>query len=707
MFSGFSGQAMKAVRLAIMVLLALVFIGYIMIWVMKATNTYFLNWQPHIQAKADSRFFGEQGSYTLVHVFPILFIATLACAYLHLGKKSVNGGTGKVHSLFAWCKRPVLAKGPLGIVTGIELSLLGMFFALMVWSLYSYLQAMFAYAAPTAASLGFQVWEVKLEISALSLGLVGNVCLVFLFFPIARGSSVLQILGLTSEASIKYHIWLGHIAMTIFTAHGLCYIIFWGKTHQLSQMLKWDKHFISNVAGEIALLSGLIMWVTSLKRIRRKIFELFFYSHHLYIPFVVFYVFHVCFSRACIILPGFYLFMIDRYLRLLQSQQRIRLVSARILPCETVELNFSKNPGLHYAPRSTAFVNVPRISKVQWHPFTITTSSNMDPEKLSIVIKCEGNWSHKLYQMLSSPAPIDRLQVSFEGPYGPASTHFMRHDLLVMVSGGSGITPFISITREILFLANTTNGRTPRLLLVCAFKKSVDLTMLELLLPVTGTTFDISHLQLQIEAYVTREKLAQADPQKLLRTIWFKPDVSDVPVSAVLGPNSWLWLGAIISASFIIFLILITTLTRYYIYPIDHNTDMIYSLPARAALNLFFISISIVMAASAAFLWNKKQNAKEIKQIQNTDMPTPGMSPGLQSRHADRELESLPHQSLLQATRVHQGERPNLKKILLECKGDSVGVLVSGPRKMRQELAAICSSSLVDNLHFESISFSW
>ncbi|KAF2312241.1 hypothetical protein GH714_028712 [Hevea brasiliensis] len=551
---------------------------------------------------------------------PILFIATLACAYLHLGKKSVNGGTGKVHSLFAWCKRPVLAKGPLGIVTGIELSLLGMFFALMVWSLYSYLQAMFAYAAPTAASLGFQVWEVKLEISALSLGLVGNVCLVFLFFPIARGSSVLQILGLTSEASIKYHIWLGHIAMTIFTAHGLCYIIFWGKTHQLSQ--------------------------------------------------------------------------------------RIRLVSARILPCETVELNFSKNPGLRYAPRSTAFVNVPRISKVQWHPFTITTSSNMDPEKLSIVIKCEGNWSHKLYQMLSSPAPIDRLQVSFEGPYGPASTHFMRHDLLVMVSGGSGITPFISITREILFLANTTNGRTPRLLLVCAFKKSVDLTMLELLLPVTGTTFDISHLQLQIEAYVTREKLAQADPQKLLRTIWFKPDVSDVPVSAVLGPNSWLWLGAIISASFIIFLILITTLTRYYIYPIDHNTDMIYSLPARAALNLFFISISIVMAASAAFLWNKKQNAKEIKQIQNTDMPTPGMSPGLQSRHADRELESLPHQSLLQATRVHQGERPNLKKILLECKGDSVGVLVSGPRKMRQELAAICSSSLVDNLHFESISFS-
>lgn len=48
-----------------------------------------------------------------------------------------------------------------------------------------------------------------------------------------------------------------------------------------------------------------------------------------------------------------------------------------------------------------------------------------------------------------------------------------------------------------------------------------------------------------------------------------------------------------------------------------------------------------------------------------------------------------------------------LTEILLECKGDSVGVLVSGPRKMRQEVAAICSSSLEANLYFESISFSW
>lgn len=74
--------------------------------------------------------------------------------------------------------------------------------------------------------------------SGLTLGLVGNICLAFLFFPVTRGSSVLRLIGLSSEASIKYHIWVGHIAMTIFTAHGLCYLVFWAKTEQLSQVSK-------------------------------------------------------------------------------------------------------------------------------------------------------------------------------------------------------------------------------------------------------------------------------------------------------------------------------------------------------------------------------------------------------------------------------------------------------------------------------------
>lgn len=75
---------------------------------------------------------------------------------------------------------------------------------------------------------------------------------------------------------------------------------------------------------------------------------------------------------------------------------------------------------------SSIFINVPSLSKLQWHPFTITSSSNLEPEKLGVIIKSEGKWSQKLYEELSGPSPMDHLQVSVEGPYGPTSTDFQK-----------------------------------------------------------------------------------------------------------------------------------------------------------------------------------------------------------------------------------------------------------------------------------------
>ncbi|GFY84165.1 ferric reduction oxidase 2 [Actinidia rufa] len=275
-----SREGIEIIRLAIRVLIMVIFLGYIMIWIMMPTNTFYLHWLPAIHAKVDSTYFGQEGANFLIYSFPILFIAVLACLYLHLGKKDADHkyGSAKNSYLAIW-GRPALVKGPLGIVSWTELSFLSMFIALLFWSFSAYLHGMMGnITEQSATQMREKVWEAKLGSAGLLLGLVGNICLAFLFFPVTRGSSVLRLLGLTSESSIKYHIWLGHITMTLFTAHGLCYIILWADTHQISQMLRWEKVGISNVAGEVALLAGLAMWATSFPRIRRKIFELFFYT---------------------------------------------------------------------------------------------------------------------------------------------------------------------------------------------------------------------------------------------------------------------------------------------------------------------------------------------------------------------------------------------------------------------------------------------
>ncbi|KAK7391335.1 hypothetical protein VNO78_19749 [Psophocarpus tetragonolobus] len=715
MGSEMSRSAVKYLQMGIRWFSVLIFVGYVMIWIIMPTNIFFPHWYPDIKAKVDSIYFGKQGTTILIYTFPVLLIATLASLYLHLKQTGSNDDNHNTESkvrflrLTSW-KRPLLVNGPLGILTMTELSFLVMVIVLLIWSMCFYLHGLFASAAQNAAKEGEQVWEVKLEYLAFALGVVGYLCLALLFFPVTRGSSILRFIGLTSEGSIKYHIWLGHIAMFLFTTHGLGYIMFWAKTHQILEIFKWKTIGVSNVAGAVSLLAGLILWATTLPSIRRKAFELFFYTHYLYIVFIVFFVLHVGFSSFCIVLPGFYLFMIDRYMRFLQSQQqKIRLVSARVLPCEAVELNFSKNLGLCYTPTSIIHINVPSISKLQWHPYTITSCSDTDLDTLSIVIKSSGTWSNTLYQKLSSSPPISHLDISIEGPYGPASTFYSRHELLVLVSGGSGIAPFISIIRSLIFKANTGGGKTPRVLLVCAFKKSIDLSLIDLILPVsaTSTTFDTSRLQLQIEAYVTSEKQPDMNDERLTQTLWFKSNALEEPVTAVLGQNSWLYLSVIISASFMLFLLLIAILTRYYIYPIDHNTDLIYPYVSRSSLSMLFICVSIAVVATSAFLWNKKQN-KDLEQIKTFYTSNSSTSPRSQYYNADKELESLPPQSLRQTAKIHYGERPDIKKILSGYNISSIGVLVSGPRNMRHEVASICSSSSsTDNLHFESISFSW
>ncbi|PKI63527.1 hypothetical protein CRG98_016194 [Punica granatum] len=195
------------------------------------------------------------------------------------------------------------------------------------------------------------------------------------------------------------------------------------------QLLEWSSTYVSNLAGTIAIIFAIAMWATSFRPVRRKMFEVFFYTHHLYILYIVFYVLHVGAAYFCMIIPGIFLFVIDRYLRFLQSRKRAPLLSARLLPFGLVELNFAKSNKLKYNPTSILFVNIPSISKLQWHPFTVISSSSLESETLSVAIKCHGSWSQKLYQTLmsSTSPPLDRLEVSVEGPYGPSSMNFLRY----------------------------------------------------------------------------------------------------------------------------------------------------------------------------------------------------------------------------------------------------------------------------------------
>lgn len=108
------------------------------------------------------------------------------------------------------------------------------------------------------------------------------------------------------------------------------------------QITEWKASTGANFAGVISYTFGLLIWVTSLPPIRKRFFEVFYYTHQLYILFVIFFALHVGEYAFTKVVGGLFLFMLDRFLRFCQSRRNVRIISATSFPCGTVKLVISK-----------------------------------------------------------------------------------------------------------------------------------------------------------------------------------------------------------------------------------------------------------------------------------------------------------------------------------------------------------------------------
>ena len=110
------------------------------------------------------------------------------------------------------------------------------------------------------------------------------------------------------------------------------------------QILEWkeDDDDVVIPPGVISYLAGLLMWMTSLYPVRKQKFEFFFYTHQLYVIFVIFLALHVGDYAFSMTFGGIFLFVLDRFMRFCQSRRTVDIISAKCLPCGTLELILSK-----------------------------------------------------------------------------------------------------------------------------------------------------------------------------------------------------------------------------------------------------------------------------------------------------------------------------------------------------------------------------
>ncbi|KAF3437517.1 hypothetical protein FNV43_RR20271 [Rhamnella rubrinervis] len=672
------------------VLMILISAGWVSLWILKPTQLWTRKWK-EAEDRSKTTVFGYYGLNFAVYTFPVIAVAILASIYLNLKQREPRRSQRR--SSIAGFSNLLVVNPLLGIISAIEILAVSLFLLFLAWTFYTRISNDFKKLMPIK-SLKLDLWQLKYLRVATRFGLLAEACLALLFLPILRGLALFRLLGVQFEASVRYHIWLGTAMIFFATIHGGSTLFIWGVSHHIQEEVwKWQKTGRIYLAGEIALVSGLVIWITALPQIRRKQFEIFYYTHHLYMVFLVFFLFHAGDRHFYWVFPGIFLFGLDKLLRIIESRPETCVLSARILPCNAVELILPKDPRLKYTPTSVIFVKIPSISKFQWHSFSVTSSSSVDDHTMSILVKCGGSWTSSLYHLMQTKIESDTNQqttsipIAVEGPYGPSSLSFLRYDRLLLVAGGSGITPFLSILQEITSpQSNSRFGFPTRIQLIFVVKKSQDICLLNSISPlILEKSAEQSHLKLRI--FVTQERQSGEALGELLNvfsqveTMHFGTDSTKY---AVNGLENSLWIAAIAGVSSVLFLVFLICFNHIFV-PKEkkHSKASIEKNPSWVSDLLIISSFAIALLCSAlvaaAMRWTKlKKKAPTIFQNQGKASLPSSSGP----RGAIEEHE------------IHFGGRPNFQDIFSkfgnEMGGSNIGVLVCGPESMKETVAVLC-----------------
>lgn len=144
------------------------------------------------------------------------------------------------------------------------------------------------------------------------------------------------------------------------------------------------------------------------------------------------------------------LYAVDIFLRRFRNHRKAILVpgqSATTVGEKILRLRMART--FEYLPGQYCYINVPSISKYQWHPFSIASS----PHESHIVfyIKVNGDWTSELYKMCAADATMgchaEKIAVYARGPFGAPAQHVGQYEHVILISGGVGATPFTSITK--------------------------------------------------------------------------------------------------------------------------------------------------------------------------------------------------------------------------------------------------------------------
>ncbi|CAF1075995.1 unnamed protein product [Rotaria sordida] len=208
---------------------------------------------------------------------------------------------------------------------------------------------------------------------------------------------------------IDFHKVIGRIIAVLAILHTIAHIANFGRLDDYS----WATYMFTTKPdigwiGGFAPLSGVILCVIliviiicSMQWIRRGgYFQIFYWTHLLYLPFFVFLIIHAENFWKWIIGP-LSLFLLEKIYSILTRYSsrsgRTYLHSVTIEQSNVISLTIHRPKNFSFKPGDYMSINLPRVALHEFHPFTISSAPE-ETDYLRIHIQAVGNWTKQVYQ---------------------------------------------------------------------------------------------------------------------------------------------------------------------------------------------------------------------------------------------------------------------------------------------------------------------
>ncbi|NXE88338.1 NOX3 oxidase, partial [Menura novaehollandiae] len=252
---------------------------------------------------------------------------------------------------------------------------------------------------------------------------------------------------------------------------------------------------IAGITGVVITVALILIMTSSTELIRRSCYEVFWYTHHLFVVFFTGLIIHgmgqlirgqtpqslllhnVTYCKdhywewenatQCPlpqfsgnkpvawkwVLSPMVLYICERIVRFWRFRQEVVITKVVTHSSGVLELHMKKH-GFKMGAGQYIFLQCPSVSQLEWHPFTLTSAPEED--YFSVHIRVVGDWTAALFKAFGAEEKafkelwmLPRLAV--DGPYGSATTDIFHYRVSVCIAAGIGVTPFASILKSIWY----------------------------------------------------------------------------------------------------------------------------------------------------------------------------------------------------------------------------------------------------------------